>query len=604
MLLFKYFRISYFLGLLSLFIGVLIFIFAREVDGQNFVSEFIGDLKNFGGIKKKEEQIEKDALKIISLLSLEEKVGQFFHIAIEGAEFKKDTQKLIEKYKPGGIILFSENLKTPSQISRLNEGLQRKSIKSNGIPLLISTDQEGGRIKRLGPEASTPFPSAMAFGQTENPLYVEEAAFITAHELLRLGINWVLAPVLDINNNPGNPVINIRSFGSEPGLVAQMAKAYIIGNRKALSLSAIKHFPGHGDTDMDSHLSLPRINKSLEEMEKTELFPFRSVIQDKEARAEALMTAHILFPSLDPDKPATLSPKILKKILRKRLGFDGLVTTDAMEMKAISQRYSPGEAARLAFQAGTDMILLGERGKGHRRFHLMYKSLLHAFQKKELNEKELDRALERQLRLKIKRGLFQRWKSPYRKQGKEEELYWKKQEKKARKQYKRIIGKYAKRGLHLNTLIARDSIRALDQAFYGLSLKEFKRARLLLGTQAMRTEALKMGIAPRQIHHLKGRKDILGFPLQHGSRAEHIWLLEVNSASLPYWNKLAVWQKKKGSSFTLIALYTGNPFLKIERPGAGAVLVSCSDTEESQKALVYRALYPEKMIPKINLILE
>ena len=578
--------------------------FASEVRGENSFYSFLESLQDFGKREKLEKQSREEALRILSRLSLEEKVGQLFHIAIEGTELSEDTQRIIEKYKVGGIILFAENLKSPFQIRRLNRSLQRESIKTSAIPLFISTDQEGGRIKRLGPEASTPFPSAMAFGQTGNPLYVEEAAFITAYELRRLGINWVLAPVLDINNNPKNPVINIRSFGSEPRLVAQMAKAYIRGNRRALSLSAIKHFPGHGDTDTDSHLALPRINKSLEEMEQTELFPFRRAIQDKDAKAEALMTAHILFPFLDPDKPATLSPKILKRILRKKLGFQGLVTTDAMEMKAISKRYSPEAAARLAFQAGTDIILLGERKKGHRRLHSMYRELISAFRKRDLDQKGLDRSLERQLRLKINRGLFQRWKSPHRNESKERQAYYKRRERKARQYYKTILKKYAKRGIHLNTIIARDSIKSLYKVFRGLSLKEAIRARFLLKSKSMREEALKMGIAPQHIHRLEKNADILGLPLQSKSNAREIWLLELRASSLPFWNKLLALQKRQQRKIRLIALYTGNPFLPIGKPEKGAVLSSCSDTQASRKALVYRALYPGKLIPKINLILK
>ena len=604
MLIFKPFKSFGLWGLLSLSIAIFTSLFINKLRGENPISEFIEELGNLGKEKEIGRPKRENSLRIISELSLEEKVGQLFHIAIEGTELEENKQKLIERYKVGGIILFAENLKNSFQIRKLNEDLQRQSIRSSAIPLFISTDQEWGKVNRLGPEASTPFPSAMALGQTAKPIYVEEAAFITAYELRQLGLNWVLAPVLDINNNPKNPVINIRSFGSNPKLVTQMGKAYIRGNRRALSLSAIKHFPGHGDTDVDSHLALPRINKSLEEMKKTELLPFQSAIQDKDAKAEALMTAHILFPLLDSEKPASLSPRILKKILRRDLGFKGLVITDAMEMKAISQRYTPQRAARLAFQAGVDIILLGERGKGNRRLHAMYKGLLEDFRKKRLGHKELDRAIERQLSLKMRRGLFHRWGSPYRNKSKESQSYWEKQEKRVQNHYKRIIRKYDRMGINLNTLISRDSITAMHKSFRGLSLKEFNRVRLLVQSESMRKQALQMGIAPQHIYKLYKNADILRIPMQAKFNGGEIWLLELRAASLGFWNRLAKRQKKeKRRDISLIGLYTGNPFLPLEAPKKGAVLSSCSNTEASKRALIYRVLYPGKIIPKTNLIL-
>ena len=584
MLLSKHFARTYLLWILFFGVCIFAFIFVRELQSKRRISELL----------------EERPARVIARLSLEEKVGQLFHIGIEGTELKKNTHRLIQEYKVGGVILFASNLKNALQIRKLNRELQKSSIQASAIPLFISTDQEGGHIKRLGPETSTAFPSAMALGQTANPNYAQEAAFITAYELRRLGLNWVLAPVLDISNNPQNPVINVRSFGGDPKLVARMAKAYIRGNRQALSLSVIKHFPGHGDTDTDSHLALPRIDKNLKEIQDTELFPFRRAIQDRDGKAEAVMTAHILFPFLDPDKPATLSAKILKKLLRQDLGFEGLIITDAMEMKAISQRYTPKEAARLAFKAGVDIILLSKKG---RMLHSMFTGLLEDFRKKRLDLADLDRALQRQLTLKMRRGLFHRWQSPYRNKSKDIQTYWQKREKKAQRHYHKLIRKYAKRGLDLNTVISRESITALRKPFRGLALNKFKRVRLLLRSEAMRKQALKMGIAPQDIHPLSTDADILRVPLHSKVDKSEIWLLELNAHALPFWNALLAQQKKAKTKVSLIALYTGNPFLRIESPQNGGILSSYSDTEASQAALVYRALYPEKPISQANLLL-
>lgn len=583
----KYPRKSYLLGIS--FFGLCIFTFTliSKVQDKSRIAELI----------------ENRAAKVISRLSLEEKVGQLFHIGIEGVELEESDRRIIQKYKVGGVILFAHNLEEPKQIHKLNRDLQKNSVQASGIPLFISTDQEGGRVRRLGPEASMNFPSAMAFGQTANPIYTEEAAFITAYELRKLGLNWVLAPVLDINNNPRNPVINVRSFGSDPELVAQMGKAYIRGNRRALSLSAIKHFPGHGDTDMDSHLALPHIRKSLKEIQRMELFPFQSVIQDAKLKAEALMTAHVLFPFLDAHKPATLSREILKKLLRQELGFQGLVSTDAMEMKAISQRYAPREAARLAFKAGVDVILLSGELKKGKTLRSMFKALLNDFRKKELDIKDLELALGRQLKLKIRKGLFHRWRSPYRIRDHKINSYWQEQEKKAQDHYEKIIQKYAKRGISLNTLVSRESITSLRKPFYGLSLSKLKKARLLLRSEAMRKESLEMGIASKQIYQLHRNRDILPSPSKFSKTKSDIYLVEVKTESVPFWNALVALQKKAKTEATLIALYTGNPFLQIAVPQNGAVLSSCSDTEASQRALIHRALYPQKRIPKAKLSL-
>ena len=545
--------------------------------------------------RRMEQFLEESPARIVSQMSLQQKVGQLFHIGIVGKTLTKATKEIIRKYKVGGVILFAENLGTPQEITSLNTALQTSSVKHSDIPLFISTDQEGGRVKRLGPEATMEFPGAMALGQTANPLYAKEVGFVTGYELRKLGINWMLAPVLDINSNPKNPVINVRSFGSRPELVAQMGRAYIKGNRQALSLSAIKHFPGHGDTDIDSHLELPRINKSLAELETMELLPFRQAIQA--GGAEVLMTAHILFPSLDAKRPATLSAKIIKQLLREKLGFNGVIMTDAMEMKAISRYYKPTQAAKLAFQASVDIILLtkGDNLGG------MYQALLKGFRDQSLSVEQLETSVMRQLRLKLRRGLLSRWSSPYDKQTPDLQVHWDYLERVSQHQYNQIQDKYRKKGISLNTAIARDSIRSIRWPFFGIELKNFDRVHLLVHSQAMHDQALRMGIPSKRVHTLGRSQDILQV-LRRSS--DEIWLIELDAKSIKTWNRLLAKQQHRQSQrssnnneiATTIALYTGNPFLEIHLPQRGAILTSCSESPASRAALVYRALYPGKII--------
>ena len=559
-----------------------------------------------------QETLQADAEGIVSEMPLEAKVGQILHTGIRGKSWNRRTAKMLRLYKVGGVILFKYNFGSIRSIQKLNLKLQKGSIQSSQIPLLISTDQEGGRVQRIGPKGTISFPSAMAFGQAGRIDYTRDASFTTAYELLRIGINWILAPVLDVNNNPNNPVINVRSFGSDPRLVTAMGKAYVEGNRKAFSLSVIKHFPGHGDTDTDSHLSLPQINKSLVEMEKIELLPFRKAIS--ESKAEALMTAHIVFSSLDPKRPATLSPKILKQLLREKLGFQGVIVTDAMEMKAVVNQYSPVQAARLAFQAGVDIILM--TGSGN-TLHKIYHSFLWDFRNGKLSEKELNQAVLRQISLKHKRGLFQKWKSNYYHPKPILENYFQKQKEIAKSYYLAIRKKYGKKEGGLNTLISRSAVRALRRPFLGISEGDQKKIYFLLKSRVMIRQAVKEGVARKNIHKFRSYSQALAILSKNSEK--HIWAIEISSSkkSIEFWNRLVINShnlmfsqnsastpvKNSLSQNRLIALYTGNPFLKIHLPKRGAVLASFSSTPASKRALVYQVIQAGKTIPKANLIL-
>jgi beta-glucosidase len=226
-------------------------------------------------------------------------------------------------------------------------------------PLLIAADIEEGVGQRFTGATWFPPPMALnAIAKTDLPKAIEYArqmGAITAQEALAIGINWILAPVVDVNNNPANPVINIRAFGETPAIVSQLATAYIQGTAAYPVLTCAKHFPGHGDTDTDSHWELPVINHDRQRLETIELPPFQAAIR---AGVDSVMSAHLMIPSLDQDLPATLSPQILTGLLRDELGFEGLVSTDALVMGAIADRYGADKAPVMAVEAGSDIILM------------------------------------------------------------------------------------------------------------------------------------------------------------------------------------------------------------------------------------------------------
>ncbi len=279
-------------------------------------------------------------------------VGQLLMVDFTGHAPSPDVERLIVDEGIGGVILFDKNVAAPRQVAVLTNALQQAAAAAGRPPLLISADQEGGPVVRLRAGA-THFPSAMAFGAAGSEALAAAAAGITARELRAAGIQMNMAPVLDVNSNPANPVIGVRSYGEDPRLVARLGVASIRAMQASGVLATAKHFPGHGDTSQDSHLDLPAVPHPRARLEAVELLPFRAAVQ---AGVGAVMTAHVVYPALDPERPATLSPAVLS-LLRRELGFAGLVVTDSMAMRAITDRWSPGEAAVRAVAAGADIVL-------------------------------------------------------------------------------------------------------------------------------------------------------------------------------------------------------------------------------------------------------
>ncbi|HEY2495320.1 MAG TPA: beta-N-acetylhexosaminidase, partial [Paenibacillus sp.] len=289
-------------------------------------------------------------------MSLEQKIGQMFICGFLADQPDPNIQTLIEDYYVGGIIYFRRNVKSLAQMEALSDSLQSLALRDGQPPLWIAIDQEGGMVARIDVEEMSSIPGNMALGATANTEYSFKAGSVNASELLSLGINMNLAPCLDINNNPMNPIIGIRSFGEDPDQVSEHGQAVIRAYQEQ-GLSAVgKHFPGHGDTMADSHFGVAIIPHDMDRLRKIELKPFVKAI---EYGIDAIMTAHVIFPAIEPNQiPATLSSAVLTDLLRKELGFQGLIMTDCLEMHAISQTYGIPEGAIRAINAGADCILV------------------------------------------------------------------------------------------------------------------------------------------------------------------------------------------------------------------------------------------------------
>lgn len=355
---------------------------------------------------------------IIKRMTLEEKVGQLFVTYAYGqtadttdpadvAHNEQDLgvangKELIEKYHVGGVIYFawSNNVANPEQIAGLSNGLQRVATSQrSGIPLQISTDQEHGVVSRVGPPA-TQLPGNMALGAGRSVPNAYDAARISGKELWAIGINQNFAPVSDVNVNAQNPVIGVRSFGSDPSLVSDLVAASVDGYQSANVAATAKHFPGHGDTATDSHYGVPIITHTRAEWERIDAPPFRAAIS---RGIDAIMTAHIVVPALDPSEvPATLSKPIITDILRGEMGYDGVVITDALTMQGVRDGFGDDRIPVLALKAGVDQLLMPAPGK----LDIAYNAVLDAVRSGELTEDRIDQSVHRVLQLKMTRGLF------------------------------------------------------------------------------------------------------------------------------------------------------------------------------------------------------
>ncbi len=364
-------------------------------------------------------------------MTLEEKVGQLFVANVYGrtANTKdpadvsanqamygpriRNAKQLIDRYKLGGIVYFrwTNNLGDPAQIARLSNGIQEAALSQPaGIPMLIATDQEHGVVSRVWAPA-TQLPGNMALGATRRAGDAYDAARVTATELAALGINQNYAPVADVNVNPLNPVIGVRSFGESPELVSTMTAAAVGGTEVAGVSSTLKHFPGHGDTVTDSHTGVPWIFHTREQWEEIDAPPFRAGIA---AGADVVMTAHVVMPELQSDcdvvtregcDPATLDRDILTGLLREELAFRGVVVTDALNMAGVREKYGDARIPVLALKAGADMPMMIDTTTDTVSLEVAYNAVLDAVRSGELSESRIDESVRRVLELKVARGL-------------------------------------------------------------------------------------------------------------------------------------------------------------------------------------------------------
>jgi beta-N-acetylhexosaminidase len=379
------------------------------IKGKGFRLRFIGYLFmililffSASGFAQDNYKIEN----ILSRMSLEEKVGQVIFGFFRGPVLTPELEEMIRDYHLGGFILYtiSGNAENPLQVASLVNAIQYCAEKNGQIPPLVSIDQEGGLVARLT-EGVTVFPGNMALGATRNTELAQKAAEICAQELRILGITLNFAPVVDVNSNPANPIIGIRSFGSDPEIVSTLGTVMIEPYKNERVLCTAKHFPGHGDAGIDSHTGLPFINRSREDLKKVELVPFLQMVHNG---VPAIMSAHIVVPDLSEgdDFPATLSKEILS-ILRDDWGFNGLIITDSMGMGAIDQHWGMEEASILAFQAGSDVLLFGA-DKNHEPAEqkAVHHALLEAVQTGRISESRLNESVKRILHAKADAAIF------------------------------------------------------------------------------------------------------------------------------------------------------------------------------------------------------
>jgi beta-N-acetylhexosaminidase len=278
-------------------------------------------------------------------------VAKMFAVGFDGKHVTPSLEKLLDR-GIGAVVLFSRNVESPQQVARLCFDIQNRAKR----PVLIAVDQEGGRVMRLR-SGFTSIPSMRALGSTDDENLARQVGQVLARELQAVNIHMDLAPVMDVDSNPANPVIGDRSFSADPDLVSRMGCALLKGLQSSGVAACAKHFPGHGDTSKDSHFDLPRLPHPLSRLEKVELPPFQSAIS---AGVSAIMTAHVIFEALDPAHPATISHAVLTRLLRQKMGFDGVIISDALEMKAISAHFPIDEVAVKGANAGLDLLAICE----------------------------------------------------------------------------------------------------------------------------------------------------------------------------------------------------------------------------------------------------
>lgn len=327
-------------------------------------------------------------------MDLREKIGQRLMIGFPGTEMDEACIGLIKKYKIGNIILFRRNVADCAQLKKLCADIQTLVKAETGLPAFIGIDQEGGCVTRLSDDAVN-VAGEMALAATGDPENARRAAILTSNELHAVGVNFNFAPSVDVNNNPDNPIIGVRGFSDTPEMVSEYGVATIKGYLESDMLVTAKHFPGHGDTAQDSHIALPMVDKSIDELRKMELAPFKAMA---EAGCPAIMTTHVVFPQVEPERlPSTMSRIMITDILKGELGFKGLVVSDCMEMDAVKKFFGTANGVVAALGAGVDVTLVSHTAALQEEAFLAVEK---AVEEGKLSMEEMDASVEKILEYK------------------------------------------------------------------------------------------------------------------------------------------------------------------------------------------------------------
>lgn len=380
-------KLVYVIVLVALFGSVLLF-------GRLYSRQHPGPQNNANGI---EENGEGSAEEILKKMSLAEKAGQMVIVGLEGTVVNNDIEKMITDYHVGGIILFRRNIVDSSQLLDLLNSLKETNAK-NRLPLFLSVDEEGGRVSRL-PADLLEMPEARLVGEVNDAGFAYQTGLLLAERLKIFGFNLNFAPVLDINSNPFNPVIGSRAYGNNPDVVTRIGIQTAKGLRDGGIIPVVKHFPGHGDTDVDSHVGLPVLDFNLERLKTFQLQPFMAAI---DINIEAVMTAHILLPRIDNQYPASLSEKTVTEILKEQLNFNGIAVTDDLTMGAISNYFPIEQAVVQAVKAGNDLLLVCHDVKTQ---YSALEGLIEAVESGEIAEERINSSVLKIIRLKQKYNL-------------------------------------------------------------------------------------------------------------------------------------------------------------------------------------------------------
>jgi len=336
----------------------------------------------------------------LDLSEINPRIGQLFMMGMPGPQLDEDTRSLIRHYNVGGVVLFSRNIEEPVQLANLCLDLQETAMEFHGLPLILAIDQEGGRVARLK-EPFTQFPGNEAIGQDKEPIErAMEFGRVTAKELKLVGLNMDFAPVVDVQRGALEKHLRGRTFGEDVRMVSKLGRTVVRSLQENGVLAVAKHFPGLGRSIVDPHFKLPRIELDMKEIEEVNLPPFQAAIKE---RVSGIMTSHAIYPALDPERPATLSPVILTQLLREKMGFEGLIITDDLEMGAIAKHWGIAEGAAAAFEAGADIILICEDQRNVLEgIGLLRRRLL----QEEIPFRRLDQSNERIM--KVRSGLLER----------------------------------------------------------------------------------------------------------------------------------------------------------------------------------------------------